>query len=260
MTLKRIVQLQLLCQLAILILPTTEASSSQNKLATEIAEISGVVSAENGRRLPGVIVRGPQTVDCRTDENGRFSMRVPSDPVFCCVVQFRQKGYRTVTKAIDPQIGTLDVVLKPGESLWIPRTWDPSDSKRIGITMRLAVPKGATIKRGHDVDYWTVSVGFGPKKNREWMQIGGGPTWSLGLPSKGDMASSIEIAERDMGCWDGIDIRGRSNDGRRWRFTGMWGETIRYNGVSEKAAMFFDSIIDGLCCDPEAVPGLGRLP
>lgn len=129
--------------------------------------------------------------------------------------------------------------------------------------MRFLIPKGTKIKRGHDIDYWVIGIGFGSRKHREWMQIGGGPNWSSGLPFIRDMTSAIEISERDMACGpNGISIQGLTKEGR-WRFTGMgsrqWGETISYKNASEEAAKFFDSIIDGLHCDQEGIPGFGSL-
>ncbi len=222
--------------------------------------LTGVITSPTGEPLPGVTVRAAQTY-CETDEKGRFRIQLPSDSIkFCCVLQFKKKGYRTLTKVVDPASGTLDIMLQPGEQKWVPPDWNPSDSRRVGAQMRFLVPKGAKVKRGRDVDYWTIAVGFGSGKNREWMEIGGGPTWSSGLPIVSDMTSLIEVSERDMVCGIyGIDIRGRTRNGKRWRFAGTWGETVTYRDASEQAARFFDSIIDGMHCDWEAIPGLGRV-
>jgi len=46
-----------------------------------------------------------------------------------------------------------------------------------------------------------------------------------------------------------FDNRGTDKEGHRWRYTGWFGETISYIKVSDKAADFFDSIIDNMCWD-----------
>ena len=241
----------------ILLLVAVPALPCQNKSNT----LTGVITSPTGEPLPGVTVRAAEKY-CETDEKGRYRIQLPSTSTdFCCVLQFKKQGYRTLTKAADPVSGVLDIILQTGESKWAPPDWNPSVPKRVGAQMRFLVPKGTKVKRGRDVDYWTIAVGFGSHKNLEWMQLGGGPTWSSGLPLKSDMTSLVEISERDMVCGIyGIDIRGRTKEGKRWRFVGTWGETATYRDASEQAARFFDSIIDGMRCDWEAIPGLGRVP
>ncbi len=228
---------------------------------SKLNELAGVVTSQSGEPLAGVIIRA-DAKDYKTDESGHYRVQLPSGSIdFCCVVQFRREGYKTLTKAVDPATGVLDITLQSGESKWTPPEWNPSDSKRIGAQMRFLTPRGAKVTRGSDVDYWEIAVGFGSSKNREWMRIGGGANWSSGLPLISDMASVIDISERDMVCGiNGIDIRGHTKDDKRWRFTGMWGETVTYRDASEEAAKFFDAIIDGLSCDWEVLPGMsGRL-
>ncbi len=248
---------QLLCQILFLSFTVNTHLLCQDKWTN----LTGVVRSQAGEPLAGVTIWGGQKDYQTTNENGEYNIRLPSSSAsFCCVLQFRRDGYKTLTRAVDPAAGVLNITLQPGKSKWIPPDWSPSDSKRIGATMRFLIPKGAKLKRGRDVDYWTIAVGFGSGKNQEWMQIGGGSSWSLGLPLVSDMTSVAEVSERDMICGpSGIDIRGHTKDGKRWRFAGMWGETVTYRNASEQAARFFDSIIDGLHCDWEAFPGLGRL-
>ncbi len=246
-----------LAHMALISITTMPMALSQAKLI----ELVGIVTSQNGEPLSCVTVRQPPFSESQTDQHGRYRVELHViGSSSCCILQFRLNGYQTVTKAVDPRIGVLDLALHSGDSKWTPPDWNPSDSKRIGGTMRFLIPKGTKVKRGRDIDYWEIAVGFGPEKNREWMEIGAGPNWSWGVPFIDDLTSAAEISERDIACWSGVDIRGRSRDGQKWRFTGMHGESVSYRNASEGAAKFFDSIIDGLHCDQEAVPGFGRLP
>jgi hypothetical protein len=216
-------------------------------------QVTGIVRSQTGEPPSGVTVREVRPPNPQTDLSGRYTIELPvTSSKFCCVLQFRHEGYKTLTRAVDPAVGVLDIVLEAGESKWVPADWNPSDSKRVGWTMKFAVPKGAKVGRGGGSDAWGIHIGFGSGKSRESMRIGRALNWSSGLPVILDMTNVRELTERDMDCGpNGIDIRGRTKDGR-WRFTGMgqWqaGETAGYRNASDGAAKFFDSIIDGLHC------------
>jgi len=48
---------------------------------------------------------------------------------------------------------------------------------------------------------------------------------------------------------EGGDWRGKSADGRRWRHIGIpLGGFASYQGVPQKAADYFDRILDTMCC------------
>lgn len=225
--------------------------------------LRGTVRSQNGEPLAGVTVRS-DCADTQTDEQGRYSIQPPRNPCRVRVVQFRAEGFSTLTKALQENEGELDITLRSGVSAWIPPTWDLADSMRVGGKMKFLIPKSAKIKYGPASDAWHIGIGYGSRSKREWMGINGGGNYSSGLPYV-VMLYPTEIVERDMACGpNGYDIRGRTKDGKRWRNTGMgqrgFGESIGYSNASEKAAEFFDSIIDGLQCDQEGVPGFGRIP
>jgi hypothetical protein len=80
-TRKRIALLHLLCQVATFVDVAAAACWSQDKLVSNMAEIRGIVTADNGQPLSGVTVRSDHT-ECVTDGNGRYIivMMIASTP------------------------------------------------------------------------------------------------------------------------------------------------------------------------------------
>jgi len=112
--------------------------------------------------------------------------------------------------------------------------------------MRLALPKGAKVRRGQDIDYHTAAVRYGGA----WLSTGVGPHWSAGLPQESEMLGLAALVERDVVTpWGDVaaEYRGVRTSGVRWRFLGMFGATIEYETADTSAAAYFDRIIDSLC-------------
>ena len=82
-----------------------------------------------------------------------------------------------------------------------------------------------------------------------------GPNASRGRPSEEWITRAREWTARafEGGDYRGLDVRGRTRDGRYWRYVGQFGEEFSYYGVDEDAARFFDSIIAGGCVHPVIV-------
>lgn len=218
-----------------------------------LADVRGVVKTASGKPLAGVSVWAVSWNPTETGNDGRFTLagdftRFSWDPAR--VIHFSKAGYKPVTRFFDSESAHLDVTMEEGEhTLWIPRNCATSPSK-VGYRMKFDVPKKVAIRRGKDVDYSTIAIAYASKKGREWMQIGSGANWSTGLPMKDRFTNAATWEERDLKCGPsiGVDIRGRGKDGKRWRFTGNAFETVTYDGISEEAAVFFDRIIESMCC------------
>jgi hypothetical protein len=119
--------------------------------------------------------------------------------------------------------------------------------------MKFLPPKSATVLNLPNDDCVRIIIGYGLEQNREWMVLGSGATWSLGVPKRALLAFSTQIQERELKpYW--TDYSGLDANGKKWRFVGSFSETITYENVSENAAQFFDSIIDGMCWDASAWP------
>jgi hypothetical protein len=166
------------------------------------------------------------------------------------VIRFSLPGYRPLTKAINGDLRRLDVVLQSGENKWTPQQCSASSSalERLGWPMKLSIPEGTTVESEIGADITVHAILLGPGLNSGKMEVTSGPMLGRLLPRKALLVSSSIDQERDVGCHDGVDIRGHDEDGMRWRFTGLINENIEYSRVSDKAADFFDAIIDSLCC------------
>jgi hypothetical protein len=90
-----------------------------------------------------------------------------------------------------------------------------------------------------------VPTGDGPRE----VLFGTGPTWTLGIPFTGDVWESLEYAEKDYidGDSDVIDARGKTVDGKVWRFVGTFGESASYYQVDPGDAALPDKFLDGVC-------------
>jgi len=242
----------------LLLAPTIGQSTGQEPV------LSGIVKSKTGELIAGVAVRS-YCGETKTDDHGQYFILPSSSNARCGLVRFLAEGFLTIAVAIEDNVHELNVTLHPKGSKWIPPDWDPVASNRVGGKMKFLIPKGAKIKYGPPSDAWHIGIGYGPRNRREWMGINGGGNYSSGLPMISYMNNSAELVHREMGCGpNGYDIRGRTQDGKRWRTTGMgqsgFGESIGYDNASEKAAAFFDSIIDGLQCDQKGIPGFGSIP
>ena len=141
------------------------------------------------------------------------------------------------------------------EESWTPPRCTPAQEKlsRIGWKMKVLPPTNAALLNIQDDDYEVIKIGYGSGQNREWLTIGKGALWSLGIPNKKLLESSISIEKRERKPY-GADYRGIQENGKRWRFVGFIGESITYTNASEEVARYFDSIIDGVCWDASAFP------
>ena len=43
------------------------------------------------------------------------------------------------------------------------------------------------------------------------------------------------------------DVKGVAQDGKRWRYVGMVGASLEYEGASASSARVFDTVLDQLC-------------
>jgi hypothetical protein len=138
------------------------------------------------------------------------------------------------------------------------RVCERSASDRLaGGRFKVSLPKGAITKDLDGVDYQNYFVGFGKGKKRVWMLHGFGPNWSSGDPPKPWIEELTSVERR---TWrfkgnndQGVDIRGKTSDGKYTRFFGAFGETIKYHEVPQEAAIYFDKIIDSVCYQQQGV-------
>jgi hypothetical protein len=217
----------------------------QNRVISPKRVVGRVVS-ETGEPLSGVSV-GPGT---RTDIEGMFVVEYPSG-IYRDTIRFSLAGYHPLTKVINEQTTQLNVVLQIGDNTWTPPKCSSSTgSKTLGSTIKISIPEKTPITHRDDDDYTYDRIFFGPEGNQEEMSFAMGGTWGPPWPSRDQLLSSSSIQERDMSCsFTGADYQGRDKSGLKWRVTGVFNEVIKYRGVSDNAAEFFDAIINSLCCN-----------
>lgn len=224
-------------------------------LGVEQPPLTGRVVTPNGEALAGVRVCSTTWWCSLTDREGRFSHK----PGFrgITTAHFSLAGFRPVSRPVGTAGGDIEVVLEPAENaVWrVPICVKPPKWRHwLGGRLRVTIPKGSKMVRVDDVDY---TAGFVWYSKTEVLRIGGGPTWSSGLPDAGLLRTSTEVTERllelpgphdpEVVAIPGVDVRGVQTDGTRWRFTGDAFETFTYENASREAAAFFDGIIETLC-------------
>ncbi len=217
---------------------------------------TGRVTSETGQPVVGAKVCSATWFCVRTDEQGIF--RIDEAPYTSrSVLHFSREGFIPITRWF-PQTGQRDVTLAKGSTpAWrIPKCGAKGKGQWIGDGLVVLVPSGVAVTQGSDVDYWIKQVRF---SGTERLQVGGGPSWSTGLPSLESLKLSVETSERELMprkvdkqiegiSIEGVDVRGTFSDGTKWRFTGDAFLTFSYERVSPEAAAFFDRIVDTLCC------------
>jgi len=79
--------------------------------------------------------------------------------------------------------------------------------------------------------------------------LGSGPMWSLGIPYTGDVWESIDYSEKSFAIDDSeiIDARGKTIDGKLWRYLGRFGESASYYEMDARDAALADRFLDGAC-------------
>ncbi|MEP7273060.1 MAG: hypothetical protein ABI882_16290 [Acidobacteriota bacterium] len=115
--------------------------------------------------------------------------------------------------------------------------------------LQLLIPSGAREKRGRDIDYEDFSVAYGQGNDQQYLYGIWGPMASRGFPSDSWIVSSAEIAPRSWRFGDagGLDLRGRSKEGKFWRYFGTYGIGLSYKEASKEAAEYFDRIMGSAC-------------
>ena len=118
-----------------------------------------------------------------------------------------------------------------------------------GTELILILPRGTKLRRAKDHDYLQYWVEHRSNGNVYFLQGMWGPNSTPGRPAERLTKASRSIESR---AWtyesrQGVDVKGVAEDGKRWRYLGTYGEFFGYEGVSDDAASFFDSLLDNVC-------------
>jgi hypothetical protein len=211
--------------------------------------VTGVVRSKNGQVLPGVSVMAGTLVGTTTDSNGSFRIRR-----FGRVYFFQLKEYQPVTVVLGADQNELEVRMEDaqGKTWAVPNCNGEAGDRSVGSSLKFVIPKRSKIRTTTDVDYGIHWVNYPHGEKRDWLALWSGPTVSNGHPLVERFTDSEEFQERAFALSDGregVDSRGLSKTGRRWRWTGFFGQFAEYHDVSTAAAMYFDAIIDSMCLE-----------
>ena len=111
------------------------------------------------------------------------------------------------------------------------------------------------------MDYVVYNVRHGPGREAAWLKLMFGLLVGGNSPH-GLEDRSITWTATAWNCGDlgGVEWRGVSADGRRWRHIRIpLAGFAAYAGAPPKAALYFDRILDTMCCGkgPQALRNLG---
>jgi hypothetical protein len=125
----------------------------------------------------------------------------------------------------------------------------------VGGGLAVPVPREARTEVGSDIDYTCTAVHLGG--NALQIVACQGPHYTYGRPSSSLLDGARDVKERrikwpDMPAdwvWDygPVDVRGSSAEGKRWRYIGIIGASITYEGVEPGADRVLDAVLDRLC-------------
>ncbi len=215
-------------------------------LLPEPQTVSGRVLDESGQPIAGAHIDHSDVKEQEqlfTDELGRFHVETRASALV-----IRKHGFNGQLIHVG-QAAPLRIVLQHATALPACKSACVGLKNGQGSFCFPAVPGVRTSEQGSMGDSvmreFMVPTGDGLHE----VLFGTGPTWSLGIPFTGDVWESIEYSEKDYvnGDSDVIDARGKTSDGKLWRFVGTFGESASYYQVSPRDAALPDRFLDGVC-------------
>ena len=209
--------------------------------------IKGMVVDENGQPVGDVSIDHTNQREApSTDANGIFAVetKVPA-------VVFRKQGFGSAFLRVSAK-NDLKIVLRRAEK-GFPVCGDSEKCTYLG-DRGFCIPNVAGVRgpgHGGDIDYRTRSFTLSSRKKVAAVQ-GIGYMWSFGLPLDYDIWTSSEYFEMvyQNGAVRTIDGRGKTREGKLWRFLGQFGETFSYRDVEPADAVTLDKLFEGACMRP----------
>ena len=214
-------------------------------------DFHGRVVSESGQPLADVLVLDMPYQETRTDAAGRFTLQVTPRGTLKIVdtekaVRFTHAGYKPSTRVLKMNDES-EIVLNRGEgALWTPKACTAEAATLRGDVMAFRSPAGAQVVRTEDIDYRMVSIQSG----NDTARLGWGALWSRGIPGPSFFSGISQLEERTLVLADNVTVaeyKGTRTDGTYFRYIGMFGETVTYDGASKQSADYFDRILDSIC-------------
>jgi hypothetical protein len=219
------------------------------------SDVGGTVRDAEGHPIPGVSVTafhhfpggGAEDLRSKTDDQGHFELKNVGRAVF-----FVAPKFEVLTHIRASQESSLEVSLKPDLEDHSPATCsaEAKGGKRYGTGVLFLVPQGVKTRRHNGTDTWDLVVDFPHTRTGEQLMLWSGPMLGDGfVPEETILAASSFSQKR-------FDWRGKSREGKNWRWFSSTQDLIHYESASDAAARFFDRIIDSACERP--IPDSGE--
>jgi hypothetical protein len=247
----------------VLVLLSASAFFGQDSV---VSGVRGRVISSARQPVAGVKVYAGKTTCCpekrevvTTDAGGNFELLDPGP-----LLHAQHDRFRPVSRILHPNDKQIELLLENAKesNLQINVCARGKEAgKRVGEGFRFLIPKGTRTRNGSDVDYVYSYVFSGKEEYALHILSGLSVTSGPALPSVERLLESSSFEERWIAGAGavplGIDARGQSRSGKRWRrFKMYWMEAAWYDSVSDEAAASFDKILDSICIGE--LPGLGK--
>ncbi|HUI56491.1 MAG TPA: carboxypeptidase regulatory-like domain-containing protein [Bryobacteraceae bacterium] len=186
--------------------------------------ISGVVLDSSGKPIEGARIEHTGTKRAyATGMDGRFEL-VTEAPA----VVVRKVGFQSYFLRTDGATG-VRITLEPAHPA-------------AGCTLD-SLP-GHTVNFSHDVDYDSSLTIVQTKNGPAALLCGNGALWSGGIPSDSLVWQSVNYSESVNADYGGVvDARGRTRDGKYWRYRGILGSSCSYEKVDLPTATALDCLM-----------------
>jgi hypothetical protein len=233
------------CPLSLIVLSVLQVFA---QIQTGSRELNGLVVDENGAAVAGalVVASGSGFMGwTSTSAEGSFHVRAAG-----AFVSVRHVGLKARLMKISELSEPVRIVMEKSAAGARKMSACNSSSgvggRWIGGGLKVNTGRGhfrGPVYGEHD-SHWYV------KHGKDTLHIVDGYAWHSGLPLEGRLAGSQSILARswESGGIVGLDLSGRTKDGKRWRWLGApVQDAIEDSDVSEESANYFDSIIESTC-------------
>lgn len=228
-------------------------------LGQTVGPVKGMVVTETGQPIAGVSVYAHVWKQCcsaarysgKTDQSGEFALEHGGS-----VVHFWKEGLEPVAVVVKPGTSELRVIMKPErDAMRLPICSRPgSGLKSIGwgkFGLHFTVPKkGVAISGGKsDVDY--IKYVIRPDGSSSYLALWFGVNAMLSEPGDDQLLESVHFWQRNLELANGepigMDSWGQTENGLKWRQTGLLNAGAVYRDADQASASVFDKIINSAC-------------
>jgi hypothetical protein len=209
-------------------------------------EIAGYVTDRNGTPIEAVaVVTSGMGFNGWANSSADGSFKLPAAGAF---VSFRHAGYKPLLVRSSDLLEPVRVRLeRTDNTVWKLESCSSLPRKKEwiggGLRIRVGGPYKGPLYGEHDA-HWYVERGSGR------LHIVDGYAWHAGLPGERDLMRANNISVRGWLFEDiaGLDLSGRTRDGKYWRWVGApLALAIEYETSSRDVADHFDKLIATTC-------------